>query len=285
MVREIYSFFKNRLKNITPIQAFILLVIIFATFFAVKFYGRSPQERIIKVQVVGRDWTQSFSGFEGFRAPFWLAEKIQVGDTEISPDAGVIAEVTKVEKYERETHDFEIFLTVKIKGELNTRTGDFKFKEKVIRVGEPITLNPGGVNVMGQIIDDNVTLKDLEKKEYLVTVRARNAEPWIISKVRRGDKIYDAPSGVVIAEVESVRTEPPSNTFFSGITNSGTTFVERSTRTQDLILVLRMKVEERDGLLYFAGFQRVKTGNIINLFFPEVNIFRVEIQNVQGLEF
>lgn len=284
MIDKVVPFLKVRLRQITPIQAFILLIVVFATVFVVKFYGRSPQEQIIKVQVVGRDWTQSFASFEGFRAPYWLVDKIQEGATEVSQDGGKIAEIIKVEKYERVTPDFEIYLTIKLRGEENTRTGQFKYRERIIEIGKPVTFHFDGIEIVGQVIDDQVPPGGYPRKETQVTVRVRNAEPWLVTKVKIGSTITDSPGGEVIAEITGIRIEPASNTFYTGITRSGGTFIERTDRARDLVMTVRMRVEGHNNLLYFAGFQNVKVGNTINLFFPEVNLFRVEIQDVKEIK-
>lgn len=270
----------RKLRQITTFQVIILLVVIAATVFVVKFFGKQPETRLIRVQVIGNDWSNSYDN-EGFRPPYWLTESIKKGDVELSSAGGRLAEVVKVESYKRVQSDYDLFLTLRINGVLNAPVNKYTYKGEAIEVGVPITLRLNNALVFGQIIDDEVPEEGYEKKEVVVTGRVRNAEPWAISNLKVNDKMTNGNRGEVIAEILSISTEPA----MSQLVVSGTRplVFQTNPRLRDIVLKVRLLVERHGENWYFGVNQEIKAGNTFRLSFPKVNLPLIEIEFVEDV--
>lgn len=273
----------KKIKRVSPLQAFIVLVVIMGTIFVVKYFGRQPMYRTVKIQVVGKPWTESVVTHYGYKAPFWLSEKVQRGDAEFSVDGKPTAEVIEVEEYQRGGTEVDLYIIAKLKGEINKRTRKFMYASRPIEVGTAMELHLNRVNVVGQIIDDNVPPGGYPQKEMVVTLRARNVEPWIVAKIAKGATMTSGPSGTVVAEILDTKREPALSTvLFTNSSGAKTaTFLELNTRVVDVITKVKLTVRYHDGGWYFGGHQQVKVGNQLWLYFPEVNLMGAELQTVE----
>lgn len=288
--KKIESKIKKRLKCITPIQVFIILVVIAGTVFIIKSFGKKSEWKLIKMQVIGQDWSRSYVEHEGYRPPYWLAESINEGDVELGVDGSKHAEVIKVERYKRVGSEYDTYLTLNVKGVLNTRTKKYVYKGRAIEVGAPISLNLNKALVIGQVIDDQVPKEGYQTKKVIVTGRIRNTEPWIISNLNIGDKMTSDNQGGVVAEVLTKNTEPAqSQILFSdskkiGVRSStGSLIVERNPRLRDLVLTVELTIEKHGNEWYFGGHQNIKVGNNIWLYFPQVDLKFVEIESIRDV--
>ncbi len=274
----------KRIKTLQPIQVFTLFVIAGITVFTIKFYGRKPAERVIKIQVVGKQWAQNYNNYAGYRPPFWLNNSIQIGDTETTVNGWRSAEIVNIEKYDRWGTDADLYLIAKLKGEVNTRTNKFMYNSKPVEVGSSIELHLTRTDVLGQIIDDNVPEKGYPEKELFVVARARNIDPWIIGALRAGDTMLNGPQKKAVATLMSYAIEPPTSAvFLSDSTTSNppnNTFLTLNPRAKDAVLKVKLRVQQYDTGSYFAGHQNIKVGQQIWIYFPQVNIM-AEIQSIQ----
>lgn len=289
-IKRIKLLVRKKLKQVTPLQIFIILVVITATVFVVKYFGKQGEWRLIRVQVVGKDWSNSYVEYEGFRPPYWLVESIKQGDVELNTDGSKIAEVIKVERYKRVGSEYDTYLTLNIKGVLNTRTKKYVYKGRAIEVGAPISLNLNKALVIGQVIDNQAPKEGYQTKKVMVTGRTRNTEPWIISNLNIGDKMTSDNQGGVVAEVLTINTEPAqSQILFSdprkiGVRSStGSLIVERNPRLRDLVLTVELIIEKHGNEWYFGGHQNIKVGNNIWLYFPQVDLKFVEIESIRDV--
>lgn len=289
-IKRIKLLVRKKLKQVTPLQIFIILVVITATVFVVKYFGKQGEWRLIRIQVVGRDWSDSYVENEGFRPPYWLVESIKEGDVELNVDGSKLAEVVKVERYKRIGSEYDTYLTLNIKGVLNTRTKKYVYKGRIIEVGAPINLNLSNTLVIGQVIDNQVPKEGYQTKKVMVTGRVRNTEPWIISNLNIGDKMTNGDQDGVVAEVLTINTEPAqSQILFSdpkkiGVRlSTGSLIVERNPRLRDLILTAELTVEKHGDEWYLGGHQNIKVGNNIRLYFPQVDLKFVEIELIRDV--
>lgn len=288
--KKIKSIVTKKLRQITPLQVFIILVVITATVFVVKYFGKQGEWRLIKVQVVGRDWSNSYFEYEGFRPSYWLVESIKQGDVELNVDGSKLAEVVKVERYKRVDSGYDTYLTLKIKGVLNTRTKKYVYKGRAIEAGAPISLNLDKALVIGQVIDNQVPEEGYQTKKIVVTGRIKSTEPWIITNLNIGDKMTSDNQGGVVAEVLTKNTElAQSQILFSdpkkiGVRSStGSLIVERNPRLRDLVLTVELTIEKHGNEWYFGGHQNIKVGNNIWLCFPQVDLKFVEIESIRDV--
>ncbi|MEK7543644.1 MAG: DUF4330 family protein [Patescibacteria group bacterium] len=254
------------------------------TIFVVKFYGRKPTERIIRIQVVGKSWTQNYNNYAGYRPPFWLSENIQVGDVETTVNGWRSGEIIAIEKYDRWGTDVDLYLTAKLQGEINGRTNKFIYNSKPVEVGAFIELHLTRADVLGQIIDDNVPEKGYPEKEIVATVRVRNEDPWVVEALRVGDTMLNGPQKKQVAVVETISIEPPTSAIFlsdATIDNPpNNTFLSIDPRAKDVVMKVRLRAQHHDSGWYFGGHQSIKIGQQIWIYFSQVNVMAT-IQSIQ----
>ncbi len=272
----------KKIRSITPIQIAVIILVVVSVVFVVKYYGKKGEWHVVKIQVVGKNWSDSYVQYDGFRPPFWLAEHIKQGDTELSLGGQIIAEVERTESYSRAGPDYDLYLTVKIRGTLNKRTNTFVYNGKAVRTGAPIELQLTSASVLGQIIDDNVPTEGYPTKNVVVKVRYKNTEQWIINKVRVNDELRDTAGNKIFGKIQSIQIEEPTNMLVQFDGYNRLTVVP-STKLSDLVLFVRIITEIHNGELFFEGHQNVKPSNGLWLYLPNINLFGGTIESVENV--
>lgn len=279
-IMEIKSYLAKKLRKITPIQAFIILVVIAGAVFVVKFFGKQPEWRLIRVQVIGKDWSNTYDN-EGYRPPYWLVESVNEGDVELSAGGGKLAEVVKVESYKRAQSDYDLYLTLRVNGVLNAPVNKYTYKGRAIEVGAPISLRLNNTLIFAQVIDAQVPEEGYEAKDVVVTGRFRNAEPWIISNLKVNDEMTNVKQGEVVAEILSIAIEPAQSRLVVSGTRS--LIFQRNPRLRDIVLRVKLVVEKHGEEWYFGVNQNIKAGNTLRLSFPEVDLLSIEVESVEDV--
>lgn len=271
------------IKNFGLREAFIGLLIAGLSIAIVKHFSRQAGVwRSIRLEVVGSNWISN--PVEPAKPPYWLGDKINLGDKELGINGEEIAKVLRVENYERSDERTDLYITVRVKTELNQKLGKYIFKGKAIEVGAPIELRLDKVFVSGQIIDDQVQEEVNKSKEVIIKGRWRNQEPWRINQIHVGDQMLDLGSNQVVAEILSVWTESPSLQATINITYDRQLEINSSSRWVDGIIKAKLKLEEYgDNKWYFAGHYKIKVGQHIQLILPTVDVLYMEIEEIEEL--
>jgi hypothetical protein len=283
---------QKKFARVTFAHLAVLLLVVLGTVGVVKFFGKRGEWRVIKIQVIGKDWsTVPNAVYSGYRPPYWLAESVKKNDVELSVGGGKIAEVVDVEQYSRGGPDYDMYLTVRINGILNAKTNKYVFKGRAIEVGAPVELRLDRALVFGQITSDHVPPEGYKTTHVVVTALYRNADPWIINNIKIGDAMSGGPDGRVVAEVLALTTEPTRGRLLftdsaaaGRISASGDLFIDRDPKLQDLHVRARLLVEKHNDEWFFGGYQAIKAGNLLWLYFPNVNLKSMEIESVEKSE-
>lgn len=277
------TFITHRLKTISPLQYFVVITIISLLIFLVKLFGIKEDYRLIRVEIVKKNWIENYDPY-GYRAPFWLSDKIKVGMTEKNPVGKNIAEVLKVENYIRGGQDAQIYLTLKAKVVYNKRLQRYTYKDAPLDLGSPIDLNLDTVRVIGQIIDDNVPPEGYPTKTIVVTARGRNFSPAEVSNVVPGLKMYERANNKVVAEVIEVKVEP-STQVQTSIDRFGNLY-QNINQNKDVIITVNLEVVNIDNRWYFSGHSQIKPnhqGDLLYLFTDKMDLPGLLIESVDGL--
>ncbi|MBI5620162.1 hypothetical protein HY949_00095 [Candidatus Gottesmanbacteria bacterium] len=278
------KFVFKKLRTITFLQLIILLIVSASTVGIVKFFGKKSEWRTVKIQVVGKDWSNLPVSYNGYRPPYWLAESIQKNDVERSVGGGIIAEVIDVERYSRSGPEYDIYLTVRVNGVLNKKTNKYIYKGKAIEIGAPIDLRLNRTLVFGQIIDDQVPPGGYVTKRIIVTSLYRNASRWIINNLKVGDTMTTGSNGSAIAEIVGFTTEPTGGRLlYADSVGSENVLLERDPTLLDAHIRTKLLVEKHDGEWFFGGHQSIKVGNFLWLNFPKINAKNMEIESVEEI--
>jgi len=274
----------KRIKTIGPIEIFILISVVMAIIFLVKFFGIKKDWVTIKVEVIPRNWAESYSPY-GYRTPFWMSDKLNIGQLEKNSSGKVIAEVIDIEKYERGNEESEVYLIVKVKAQYNKVMGKYLFKGKPLDLGDAIELRLDNIHLFGQIIDKNYPLTSYKQKEIIIVGRWRAQDKWKISQVKSGDIMIDQGAGITIAEVLDIKIEPPTKNMIvlSGLENTGKIEMEDNINKKDAVITLKIKVHKQNNRWYFAGHQKIKIGEVIWVYTNNIDINSLEVQEIKEM--
>lgn len=243
----------------SPLELFILFTVAALVVFTVKFFGLRREYRLIRVEVIGKNWSENFNNY-GYRTPFWMSGKIKVGQKELSKTGRTIATLVDMENYERGGEEADVYLTLEVETVYNKRMGKYTFKDKYLDVGSAIELNLNNIQIQGQVVDDDVPLDGYPRKDFRLVLRGRSRDPWIYRAIQPGDYMADRATGESVMKIIDIRTEAPSGSIVQ-INKSSYLTVGNKSDLKDVILTVLVKAHQQDGRWYFAGHQNLKVGN------------------------
>jgi hypothetical protein len=277
-----YKDIYKRISSLSFAEIFIFILVATAAIFIVRYFGQRKEWRTIKVEVVRKNWVENYEPY-GYRAPFWLSDKIKVGQVEKGKTGKVIAELIDAENYERGGEESLIYLTVKVKTIYYKRTNKYVYNDKYnLELGAPIELNLNNIQIAGQIIDNNVPENNYPTKYVEVLLRTRQLQPWTIDQIKPNDKMYNRANNDVVAEIISTKIEDPSLNI-ALINGEKYLQILPDTRVKDLIITAKVKCYQEDGKWYFAGHQNMKIGAFLYFYTDKVDINGLEIMSIKEL--
>lgn len=264
---------KKRLSEISLIEKFILITFAFLVIFLIKFFGIKEEWRTIKVQIIKKNWSENYDMY-GYRTPFWLSDKIKKGQIEKGKNGKTIAELIDFESYERGSEESELFLTVKIKVNINKRTNVILFKDMEVNLGSQIELNLDNNLIIGQVIDNNIPSNGYPSKFFIVTTRWKNIEPNLFNKITLHDKFVNRANSGTAAEILEVALENPS----SNIILNGS-WLAYNSKMKDVVIKFKVKAFYRDNRWYFANNQNLKIGSSFYFYGEKMNLYSLLIED------
>ena len=270
----------KKIRQISTIEVVVVLAVVVGVVGVVKYFGRNPETRLVKIQMVGKDWTNNPAAYNSYRPPFWLAEKLNLGDVEYDASGRVLAKVVGLEKYERLGSEFDVYLILEIRSLTNNKDRAFVFKGQRIEVGGRLSLVIDNSVVVGQVVDDNYPSEGYKKYQVLVEVQKRAVEEEEASIIKEGDKMLDWGSEKTIAEVVDVEVKP-SLTQVVTETDGGGLQISHDPSLKDVRLLLKLTAENHEGGMIFAGHQKIKPGNPLWLYLDGVDLLETQILSVK----
>jgi hypothetical protein len=272
----------KRLRALTPLEIFIVILVIASTVFLIKFFGIKKEYRLVRVEVIRKNWVENYDSY-GYRVPFWLSDKLKVGQTERDSGGNTIATIVRIENYERGNEEAEVYLTLKLNLVLNRRTQQYTYKEKPFATGLPIQLTLGDNSVEGQIVDTNAPENGYPQKTFEVVARGQNITPWYYTKMASGQKMYNRATAEEVAQVLSVKLEPP--TFQQVRFDNTGKFLQLNTEAdnRDVTITAKINAYQIDNRWFFSGHQNLKIGGNIFLYTKDVNFYAFEIKSINEL--
>ncbi len=197
--------------------------------------------------------------------PFFVANSLKVGDFEKTSSGKKIAEVTKVQIFRSfQTADSkiaqkDIFLNAKILVKINSRSGEFEYKNKIIKVGTPIDFSFNSGQMTGKI----VTLggqKQEGRTDVILTLKMYSEWPWFADDLKIGDGETDG-TGQRVLELISKDVAPAQMTT---VGSGGETHLTTDPRKVDIIIRAKIKVQKIGEDLIFKGDQRIVKGDLFS---------------------
>jgi len=270
---------RERLKTISGLEIFIIITIVFLTIFTVKFFGKKKEMITIRVEVIRKNWVDNYDPY-GYRAPFWLSDKIKIGQIEKNKTGKTIATLINLENYERGGEEAELFLTLKVEVLLDKRTGTYYFKDKPLRLGSTVDLNLNNIDIPGQVVDTNVPNNGYQTAYFYVKAMERNLDSWKYLNITPGLKVLNRATNEVVAEIISARTEESSLQKID-FTNGYLSAVKGNNK--DLTVEIKVKGYKIDNRWYFEGHQNLKIGNLIYIYTDKIDLYGFEIEDIKQL--
>lgn len=272
------------LRNVkVALYGLTLLFFLGMLVFVVKYFGLGPDEcRTVRVQVMGKDWSETPSS-ANYRPQLYLNNHIRVGSMEYGADGKVLAEVIGTEMYDAGDGLF-IALILKLKVNTNKRTKIVQYRSTPLANGTLIQLSLANTSVIAQVIDIDYPEAGYKNSLLEVEGRYRNIEPWLLDSIKVGDSMKDLITGDEVAIVTKKVIEPSLSQIYStGNTYYTNTFLESNPRLKDVVITIKVKVVDINGLWFFADQQKVKVGQPLKLRFPEYDLGYIDVQNIQLL--
>jgi hypothetical protein len=279
MFRRIIS----RLKSLTFFEIFIAITIIAFTVFVVKYFGQKVDTKIIRVEIINKSWSENYNPY-GYRTPFWLSDKLKVGQKEYDKSGKVLAEILDIENYLRGGEEAEVYLTVRVKTTYQKRLHQHFFKDKPLDLGSAIEIAPDQNIVYGQVIDLNSpeSISAYPQKTMIVTARGRGLEKNIIDQIKKGETMVNRSNGQVVGTITDITTENTSRVYATEITNVNNTIGFRVSPTlKDIVLKIKITATQVDDRWYFAAHQNIKVGNALFFYGQDINLYYLEIENIE----
>lgn len=276
-----FKWIKKRLQTLTMFEIFVAISIVVFTVFIVKFFGQKIEYKIVRIEIINRSWAENYEPY-GYRTPFWLSEKLKVGQKEYEKSGKVVAEIIGIENYERGSEEAEVYLTVKLRTILQKRLHQLFFKDKPLNIGSAIELAPGQNIVYGQVVDMDVPSEGYPQKNFIITTRAREIDKYLIDNTHINDTMYNRYTNEPIANIISFKTEFPSRIMESSH-NSYLQSGNKST-ARDVILKFKIKAYQIDNRWYFGGHQQIKVGVQFYFYGQKVNYYDMYIENIENVE-
>lgn len=268
------------IKKIGVIRLFFAFSLLVFVVFVLRYFSIRKEWKVIYVQVVPRNWVTTYNPY-GPQTPFWISAQLQTGQKELDFTGKPIAEVLKIDKYERGGEDTQVFLTIRVQTSYNRKLDRFLYKGVPLDVGSPIELRIGHTNVLGQVIDNNYPPEGYPKKNMIVTVRAWRLEPWIFEKISTASAVYNTATKEVVAQVLDYKTEDPLSYLIANTYDYSPLTITKNPRIRDLIMKIRLQVVLRDDRWYFTNLQQVKMGQNLWFRFNNIDLNGVEVMDIQ----
>lgn len=237
------------------------------------FKAVKQEDEFVVVDVLGSGkngwWVQSP------RPPSWLVDSIKKGSMELSFSGKKIAEVLAVKSYE-EGADKVVILTVRLVVTSDEKRGTYRYKQKPLEVGSTVEMLLDNSRVYGSVIrirGEKDETKEIYKK---VRVKLYGKRPWLAESMKVGDRVEDDVSNEIQSELlfKKVELNEVSISTLSGLK------LTRNPILRDIELELRLLVEERGGVIYFANYQPVKIANWLYIPMKNYNLYEAEVMSI-----
>lgn len=261
-----FNMTKDFLRKLTVFDWLVVFVVLATLAFFSSYLFRV--ERWVEVEVLvspEKWWWQAES------PPFWLAESIEIGDNELDAFGRKVAEVADYRIYEKGGSTKDVYLKLNLKIGIDKRKKKLVFKNRPLEVGSPIELNLSNTLINGMVtyvqgLPDK--RKTVEKK---IKAKWMDIFPSQAEIVTIGSKMQDG-QGRAIAEILDKKVSYAEKTILE--TESGDRLYVTATDPlrRDVVLTIWLLTKEQGGILYFTDNQKIKVGERIWIYFPEIDI-------------
>lgn len=257
------------LKSLGKLNLLIMGMIgLLVMYLMVKISKQKDEYTIVDIQVGGSSGWQQGS----VQAPSWLVDNIKKGDQELSVSGKKTAEVMDIQSYE-DGNNKVTFLKVKLLVDKNKKLNTYKYKQKALEVGSTIDLLLGTNRIYGSVtsIEDENSLTNNDQKYLKIRIILYGQYGWFAENIKIGDKMETGFGGEqILSEVlsKTVRKSQTISKNYYGLV--------------DLELEMKVLVNNRQGLNYFANYQPIKVGNLMYIPMKNYNLYGAYVMGIEN---
>lgn len=192
-------------------------------------------------------------------------QSLQKGDTEINLSGTSIATIQEmsyypVANYAGYTDQFDVYLTIRLKVNKNSKTEKYTFKRSTLSVGSPVDFDFKKAQVTATVIAlSEKPFQDIYV-DKTVTLTKKNVNPTEYELIKVGDSYYNGNQEVL--EVLDVSSEDAYALYDTSFGNNYPIFTEPPV---NITLKTKMKLLQKDTQFLFGEEIIIMNGKKINL--------------------
>lgn len=213
------------------------------------------------------------------KPPAWLANSLQLGDSELDGLGRKVAEITDLRIFEGPGERKITYLKLRLRVVKDSRKQQYLFKSKQLAIGSPVEFRFPRVFLNGLVtyIEGIPDTRIWEEKIMEVRVtqwievfpETLGMFPWRVEAIKVGDQMKDT-QGRVVAEILEKRVKPAEKIV---VTSDGRVLLRQDPIKKDVTLVIKLQTVKQAGVNYFLDEFKVKVGTSILLALPEIDIW------------
>lgn len=262
ILKKIYLF----VKKLKTLDYLIIVAVILAGIILFKFFN--PEEQ----------WTTATVSANG--VPFFQVNSLHVGDSEKNPSGKKIAEIINIQAYNAPLTPIankDIFVKIKLLAEINPRSKELQYKNKVIKIGSPVELMFTSGLLSGKIADLGTDSQQGKSTYKTISLRLYDQWPWLADaiKIGTGEIGEDREK---ISEVIEKEIKPAEITTTAA---DGQTLLQTNPRKVDIILKIKVKVLKINDELIFHKDKEIIVGDTISLDAGNIRIENALIESIE----
>lgn len=247
----------------------IFVIIIGILFLGFRVLGQT--DTYVNIQIMG---SSNNSQTPDNLPPAWLADTLNVGDSEKSVNGKKIAELVDIERYQE--GDRQIYIaTVRLLVSLNKTSEKITYKQQGVEIGSRLSFSLDNSKISGQVVEIEGLKTAGKWVDKNITVKLYDRYPWFADSITIGDKLLSGGATQVEVLTKKTSLAEISTGRSDGRVVSGLNPLKR-----DITLTLKVRVLEREGVNYFAYIQPVKIGNILYMPMSNYNLYEANVLSV-----
>lgn len=259
----------NLIKNLRFLDYLIIGALLLGAIILFKIIN--PEEKWINVEVLVPN------------VPIFQATGVVIGDNEKESSGKSIAQITGVDIYDTQeptkttNSNKDVFMKAKILVEINPRTREYEYKNKVIKVGAPIEMRLSSVAMKGVVSDIEGSVQNKKKETKILTLRVYEQWPWVGDNLEVGQGELDS-NGQKIIEILSKDIKPAEVTID---TSSGQKVFGINPQKVDITIKIKVQAQRVNNELIIRKNERLLAGEPFSFTTNKAEIKNASIINIE----
>lgn len=273
-VSNLLKSFTLKLRGLSPLDIFLLVIFGSFLFFFILVFSRSNEEIEIRVKVT--DPNVLYMGLDPSNE---FAYSFQKGDIERNEIGQQVAEIIDIERYKTSSNAQSTYLTIRLKANYNPLQKRYSVKGRPIVFGQPLIFTFNNVKVEGLVVEFPGFIQEKKARTVMVSAQLRmdnrnfsdvyGVPDYLRDAVKQGDLVRDKNSEPLI-EVLTVRSEPAKRTVVTA-DNRSITITDQ--QLFDVYYTFKIEAFEVDGKLFLYDYHPLEIGGSIPLIFDDLSIW------------